>query len=503
MEQQSKRQTNIRDSKITELEAKLECAFQVIANLQQQNLALQNQVTEFQKGENQQSAFVVIPASVSPSENSQYQKKQTIAGQQHSQANVLETAFIRKYRLTKLPHLQFYGLIALVIMVIVTLSGLGILVAHRGNNRNSKPINNLSVQPSTILPDVPNSDIAPTNVTVNIPNNSPVMVQPVSPLYPNSEPKQGNLELVYNVTPPNLKHDDKKLNSIISDLIKLAKEKNLPVDPLSITLIDVNQKLISGYKQDTARYPASVFKMFWMAALEAQIKKGLLSLNTVNGDLNKMILKSDNDAASRILDIITDTHSERQLGNEQFNEWKKQRTKLNVFFQGAGYKDINISQKTFPIPYLQIAEPKGTDLQIRGDNPNKPTRNKITTYQAARLMYEIVNHQAVGHEYSEQMVSLLTRDLRPEAWKLQPPNPDEFNPVENFLGESLSSEPVNFASKAGWTSASRQEVAYIQTKDGKNRYILAIFGDDPAYAASKKIFPEMSRFVFDRITNRE
>ena len=31
----------------------------------------------------------------------------------------------------------------------------------------------------------------------------------------------------------------------------------------------------------------------------------------------------------------------------------------------AGYRNSNISQKTFPIPYLQINGPEGLDLQIR------------------------------------------------------------------------------------------------------------------------------------------
>jgi hypothetical protein len=116
-------------------------------------------------------------------------------------------------------------------------------------------------------------------------------------------------------------------------------------------------------------------------------------------------------------------------------------------------------------------------------------------------MYEIATQQAVAPEYSQRMLNLLIRDLRREAWKFDPPNLDEFNPVQNFLGEGIADEKVQFASKAGWTTSSRQEVAYIATSDGKTRYILAIFGDDPAYGKSKTIFPQMSKLVFDRMTN--
>lgn len=57
----------------------------------------------------------------------------------------------------------------------------------------------------------------------------------------------------------------------------------------------------------------------------------------------------------------------------------------------------------------------------------------------------------------------------------------------------------NIVSKAGWTSASRQEVAFFKSKDGKTRYILAVFGDDPAYGKSKKIFPEISALVYGKM----
>jgi hypothetical protein len=48
---------------------------------------------------------------------------------------------------------------------------------------------------------------------------------------------------------------------------------------------------------------------------------------------------------------------------------------------------------------------------------------------------------------------------------------------------------------AGWTTASRQEVAYISSSDGKSEYILAVIGDDKAYGNDKTIFPKISQIV--------
>ncbi|MBD2771570.1 hypothetical protein [Iningainema tapete] len=59
------------------------------------------------------------------------------------------------------------------------------------------------------------------------------------------------------------------------------------------------------------------------------------------------------------------------------------------------------------------------------------------------------------------------------------------------------------ASKSSWTSGSRQEAAYISTPDGKTAYILVVFAEDRAYAYDWEIFPQISRLVFNRMTNRE
>jgi hypothetical protein len=220
-------------------------------------------------------------------------------------------------------------------------------------------------------------------------------------------------------------------------------------------------------------------------------------------DLSKMMKQSDNEAASRIIDRITDTKSGSELKGKQYQDWLYQRTWINRFFQKANYQDINVSQKAFPIPSEKMYEPQGRELQIRGGNSTNPIRNKISTQQAARLMYEIVTKRALSQEYSQYMMTWLdrTKELRSGSWKNIDPN-FYFNPIKGFLGEYFStiSQPVSFASKAGWTSQTRQEVAYIS--DGKNTYILAIFAESPDYAQNWKIFPEMSKLVYQKMRDR-
>lgn len=323
----------------------------------------------------------------------------------------------------------------------------------------------------------------------------------LSPLpIPTHQPERENVELAYNIgTPPDLKESE-ALQVIVNKVVSLAADKNLPTKPLSITLIDVKSKKFAAYQQEKLRYPASVVKMFWMVYLYAQIEKGVWQ-NKTDWDqyLERMIKKSDNEAASYILDLITGTTSGVQLEGEEYNTWLNKRQQVNRFFQKAGYEDINITQKTFPVPYINLQEPQGRDLQMRGD-PKNPIRNKITTQHAARLMYEIANGLAISPSASEQMTQLLARDLNPEVWNNKLQNAEEFNPIRGFLGESLPAN-VRFLSKAGWTSNSRNEVAFVTTRGGGAVYILAIFADDRAYAQDGKIFPKMSRLVFDRMSS--
>lgn len=311
-------------------------------------------------------------------------------------------------------------------------------------------------------------------------------------------------QLTYNVTtPPNLT-ESPDLQEIVDRVVTLAADKRFPTAPLSVTLIDLKTNEIASYQQNESRYPASVVKMFWMAAFYAQAEKGIIPNKLdLYSEVENMIKTSSNDAASRVLDSITGTRSwsKSPLPDNEFKQWLDSRNTINNFFERAGYINLNINQKTFPIPSLKIDSPEGTDLQMRGNNIEKPIRNHVTTYHAARLLYEISQGQAVSQQASREMLQLLTRDVSKEIWQAQPPNPIEFNPVESFFGESLP-DSTKLMSKAGWFSGARNEAAFVQTQDGQVAYILVVFADDKAYAEEKNIFPEISRFVYRQMTGK-
>lgn len=297
--------------------------------------------------------------------------------------------------------------------------------------------------------------------------------------------------LIYNVTtPPDLK-DSPTLQRVVDEIVKLTEKEGLPTQSLSVSLIDLKTNTIAGYRDQTLRYPASVAKLFWMVAFFAQAAQGNQpdEFMAADDDLYKMMHHSDNQSASNILDYISKTQSGEALSvDSEYQEWAYKREWVNRFFQGAGYQEISLSQKNFP--FGQYAEPQGRDRQLF-----QHSRNRTTTYQTARLLYEIVNKQAISEASSDAMLELLAKDLRPEVWRKDPDNP-----IQGFLGEGLPPE-VEFGSKVGMTSQSRMDAAFVKTRDGQQAYILVVFGNHSAYATNAELFPSISRLVYQRMLN--
>lgn len=289
------------------------------------------------------------------------------------------------------------------------------------------------------------------------------------------------------------------LKSLIQNIQQLAEAESLPLESMSVVLIDLNQQAVASYQPDQFHYPASIAKLFWLVAFYGQVEQGLLNPNDYLKDLTLMIQESDNNATSRIIDAITRTTtslSPESTIPTDFETWLGQRQQLNGFFKAAKYNGLNITQKTYPITDVEIMEPVGFDLKMRENpqNPDKPIRNRLTAYQAARLMAEIAAEEAIAPKASQQMLKLLARDLS-QDW--QSPK-DYFNPVQYFFGEGLP-QTTQLYSKAGWTSQGRHEVAYIVSNDGQKEYILSIFADHPSYAENQTFFPAVAKLVNEQI----
>jgi hypothetical protein len=316
-----------------------------------------------------------------------------------------------------------------------------------------------------------------------------------------STPIVRSIEPIYNVAIAPQFRPSPKLQLVVDEIVALASQQGLPTDKLSITLIDVNSLQVAGYQEEQLRYPASISKLFWMVLAFDLIDRNVLTQNnSLTTNISNMVRDSDNEAASRILDLITDSRSGASLNREQLPVWIHKRDRVNRFFQAAGYHELNLTQKTYPIDYLHLDRPVGRDSQMRGFFQH-PLRNQISTRHSGRLMYEIVTGLAISPQFSRQMMDLLDIDADTRRKRLQLPNSVRFNSVLGFLSESLPDE-VTFAAKAGWTSDSRHEVANIQALNGKINYIIAICGEDRAFADHWRFFPQLSLNLFQTMSDK-
>jgi len=316
-----------------------------------------------------------------------------------------------------------------------------------------------------------------------------------------TNPTRQEAELVYNVTTPPTLQPSPKLQAVVDEMLQTIQQRQLPTEPLSITLINVKTGETAGFQPNLLKYPASVIKMFWMVNVFEQLERGILPNEPdFAADLNRMIQQSSNDAASRLVDAATGTESGYILRGEKYEDWANKRRKISEFFQKAGYEGIALHQKTYPIYYLNNTKPEGRDEQMWNDS--KDVRNQISSEHAARLMYEIITKKSVSPEVSEKMIHLLAKDLRPEYWRENSSRFGGFNPIKGHLGQGLPTE-VDFASKAGWTDTGRHEVAFVRSRENDGPvYIVAILGADEAYSKDWQLFPILSKTVFDRMSGK-
>jgi len=313
-----------------------------------------------------------------------------------------------------------------------------------------------------------------------------------------------NLSLTQQLAPM-VVYEDNSLKIIEKNIINLAKSRNLPLNSLSFNLINlnsINQQSIS-YNQTKIRYPASIVKLFWLVIFLEKYNKNQSGINSLNSSqinqlLKDMIQNSNNESSSKIVDLITGENctienSSKKIKGEDLQTMIIKRYEMNDYFLNKGFQNLNITQKTLPIYSLGLDKAKGFEFQLRyPNNEEKPIRNYLTSESVATLLYQIYNQQFTQ---SEEMLSLLKRDLNPSAWQDIP-----FNSIKGFLGEGLTDKNVNFYSKMGWTFSNRNDAAIVVSPDGKISYILVILGDDPAYYKDVEFLPLVSRMVYEEMS---
>lgn len=268
---------------------------------------------------------------------------------------------------------------------------------------------------------------------------------------------------------------------------KKFTEKNLAITLIDIT--DPQRPLQASFRGREGVYPASVVKMFYLAAAHQWMEdKKLNDTPELRRALRDMIVDSSNDATQYIVDALTGTSSGVELSEAEMREWSYKRNAVNRYYAALGYTGINVNQKTY------CEDSYGRERVYRGAKGEN--RNKLTTDATARLLMEIVTGRAVTPERSRQMMELLKRD--PFA-PITPGGGDPDDQSHGFTGIALP-QGARLWSKAGWTSTTRHDAAYIELPSGR-RLILVTFTTDAA--REREIIPAVARFVFEKINSVE
>ena len=275
-----------------------------------------------------------------------------------------------------------------------------------------------------------------------------------------------------------------RLERLARDAVARAVDQygkgGLTPDKIAVTIIDMGDRdrpKWASHRGQEMIYPASVVKLFYLAAAHHQLETGALKQSAeLERALRDMIVDSSNDATHYVVDAVTNTTGGPELDDAQLAEWKQKRNLVNRYFADLGYEKINVNQKTW------CEAPYGRERQ--GLGPNFEYRNKLTTEAVARLFYDIAAGRAVSNARSRQMMGLLRRD--PQS---KPADSDDQDTA--YAGKSLPRGSEYYA-KAGWTSTTRHDAAYIRLPGGAE-YILVVFTVDNS--AQADIIPFVSRTV--------
>lgn len=279
-----------------------------------------------------------------------------------------------------------------------------------------------------------------------------------------------------------------RLQKVVDDAARAAlerfKEKGLAEKHLAVTLIDLTDPARperASFRGAEPIYPASVVKLFYLAAAHRWMEDGRLKESEeFTRALRDMIVDSSNDATHYVLDSLTGVSSGAELSPAELKAWGEKRNAVNRFYASLGYTlgagGINVNQK----PWCE--GPYGRERQFLG--PKLENRNKLTTDATARLLAEIVTGRAVTPERSRKMLDLMKRDFAGKS-------DDADDQAHGFTGIAL--EPgTRLWSKAGWTSTARHDAAYLELPDGR-RLVLVTFTTD--FAKERDIIPTIAREV--------
>ncbi len=271
------------------------------------------------------------------------------------------------------------------------------------------------------------------------------------------------------------------VDSAVQTALDKFRDKKLQTNQLAVTLVDLRDSAKparASYRGNAQIYPASVIKLFYLAAAHRWMEDGKLQdTPELRRAMSDMIVHSYNEATGYVIDLLTGTTSGPELSDKEIAEWFDKRNAVNRYFASLGFTDINANKK----PWCE--GPYGRETQAI--NAFTPKRNMLTTDATARLLTEIVTGKCVSQKRCAEMMKLLSRD--PASPDKDPDNQAKFTGPVLPAGAKLWS-------KAGWTIQTRHDAAYIELPNGA-KFVLVVFTTD--HASEKEIIHTVAKAIVE------
>ena len=274
--------------------------------------------------------------------------------------------------------------------------------------------------------------------------------------------------------------DSSSTQTLLDGAIKevFAEFPALKSNQLAATLVLLPEKqhaMRASYRGDQPIYPASVVKLFYLAAAHRWMEDGRIKdTPELRRAMSDMIVNSGNDPTHYVLDLLTSTTGGPELPDAEMKEWGERRNAVNRYFRSLGYETINVNQKPWG------DGPYGRERVWVGTNYHN--RNALTTDATARLLVEIAGGLCVSGDRSRQMMDLLKREFKAGTKDDQ---------GTAFTGKGLP-EGAKLWSKAGWTSTTRHDAAYVELPGGE-KLVLVTF--TTGHSNNRDIIPSLARRI--------
>lgn len=276
-----------------------------------------------------------------------------------------------------------------------------------------------------------------------------------------------------------------RLQAVVDNAVAEARKQfpKLQAPQIAVTLVDLRdpaKPARGSHRGGEQIYPASVIKLFYLAAAHRWMEDAKLTdTPELRRALSDMIVHSYNEATHYVIDRLTGTTSGPELPEAELKAWFDQRNAVTRYFTGLGYRNVIAHKK----PWCE--GPYGRESQaIKAFDPK---RNFLSTDDTARLMTDIVTGKCVSTKRSDEMMALLQRTL-----PVKDSDPDSQG---KFTGSALP-EGAKLWSKAGWTSQTRHDCAYVELADGR-KFVLVTFTE--SHASERGILHAVARKVVEEL----